>query len=174
MKDAAKSIRVHTQRVLEQEHARFKQSSQLFKHVTQRYLGETHHTLLRYGRDLENAVLSALQQRKNRVNRLEQQTVSSSKYLLQQHYSFLEKSVLQLPIHGKAVLRNAQNDLEKLEQSVRLMDPQNVLQRGYSITTYNNKTVNSINDIEIGDEVQTRTATFTLTSKVTAKTDKHE
>ena len=58
--------------------------------------------------------------------------------------------------------------------SIRLMDPINVLKRGYSITTINGKTVSNSNNAEIGDEITTKTSTFILTSIVKAKTQDNE
>ena len=58
-----------------------------------------------------------------------------------------------------------------MEQLVKLVDPVHVLQRGYSITTKNGKTISKSNGVNEGDTITTRTANFTLTSKVLKKED---
>ena len=166
VKDAAKSIKIQSHHVISQERARFIQTSLSFKHGTRQYLSETSHVLVRYGRDLKTGVIHALQQRKEKIGRVEQHTSSACKYLLQQHNSFLQSSMLELPIYGKTVLRTANNEIEKLEQSIRLMDPLNVLKRGYSITTLNGLSIGEKNKAKVGDTIITRTAKLELVSTV--------
>jgi exodeoxyribonuclease VII large subunit len=42
-----------------------------------------------------------------------------------------------------------------LEQNVRLVDPINVLQRGFSITRHQGKIINKKTKLSIGDEIET-------------------
>jgi exodeoxyribonuclease VII large subunit len=169
VKDAAKSIKTQVQRIIDQERALFMQTSLSFKHETRQYLSETGHVLINYGRNLKSGVISALQLRKEKIGRVEQQTAGACKHLFQQQHSLLQNSLRELPIHGKMVVREATNKLGQLEQSIRLMDPINVLNRGYSITTFNGKSIGENNDVTTGDEIVTRTAKFELVSTVKSK-----
>ena len=54
------------------------------------------------------------------------------------------------------------------------MDPISVLNRGFSITTINGKTITLNNNLNIGDSITTRTANFTLESQVTDKKENDE
>ena len=174
VKDAAKSIQLHTKRIVELERSLFMQTSLSFKHETRQYLSENRHLLVRYGRNLKTGVLYALQQRKERIGRVEQQAMSGCKHLFQQQHSLLQRSLRELPLHGKAIMLNAQNELEKIEQSVRLMNPINVLKRGYSITTFQGKSIGENSMPNVGDEVVTRTEKLILTSTVTQKESNNE
>jgi exodeoxyribonuclease VII large subunit len=53
--------------------------------------------------------------------------------------------------------------------SIKLMDPLNVLKRGYSITTINSKTISESNSVKVGDEIITKTSTFRLISTIKKK-----
>ena len=59
--------------------------------------------------------------------------------------------------------------MEHALQSVRLMNPINVLNRGFSITTFNGKTIGQDNNVKNGDVISTRTANFTIESEIISK-----
>ncbi len=52
------------------------------------------------------------------------------------------------------------------EQAVRLLDPANILRRGYSITHLNGKTVKDASLVKKGDVIKTRVHTGAMTSIV--------
>ena len=55
---------------------------------------------------------------------------------------------------------------------VRILHPENVLKRGYSISILNGKAVTDSNEITPGDEIQTILYNGELTSVITKKQDK--
>ena len=57
-------------------------------------------------------------------------------------------------------------NLNLLENTVRNLDPQNVLKRGFSLTMFNGKTINELNLPMVGDEITTITAQNILKSTV--------
>ena len=57
--------------------------------------------------------------------------------------------------------------LATIEKSVSILDPVNVLRRGYTITLHNGKAIKSINDARSGDRIETLTADGTIISTVT-------
>lgn len=59
--------------------------------------------------------------------------------------------------------------LERDEQYINMVSPVNVLKRGYTLVIKNGKIITSINDIETGDNIQTRFRDGTTTSKVIGK-----
>jgi exodeoxyribonuclease VII large subunit len=48
--------------------------------------------------------------------------------------------------------------MEGVKSSLRLLDPQNLLKRGYSITSLNGQIVRSSDEVKKGDELTTRIA----------------
>nr|WP_202405985.1 exodeoxyribonuclease VII large subunit [Hufsiella ginkgonis] len=66
-------------------------------------------------------------------------------------------------------------ELSGLEKNVRIMDPANVLKRGYSITFVNGKIATGVAGLEEGDQLLTQLADGTVTSTVQqAKANNHE
>ena len=60
--------------------------------------------------------------------------------------------------------------LNQLQHTVEILDPVNVLKRGYSITTINGKAVTSIDQVATGDRIITRLADGEIVSDVNTKT----
>ena len=55
------------------------------------------------------------------------------------------------------------------ENSVRLLNPENVLKRGFTLTMKEGKIIKSSKDVVVGDELETRFADGTVESKITKK-----
>lgn len=68
---------------------------------------------------------------------------------------------------SKALLSGRKHDLELCETKVRFADPRNILERGYSITRLNGKSVKSISGLQEGDMVETLLADGKLESVIT-------
>ena len=58
------------------------------------------------------------------------------------------------------------NKLDQLEQSIKLMDPREVLKRGYSITTIKGKTISKESKINVGDVILTQTFDTEIESEI--------
>jgi exodeoxyribonuclease VII large subunit len=61
-----------------------------------------------------------------------------------------------IKIAANHLLTIHQNHLEILQRQLNALDPQRVLERGYSITTYNGKAIQKSNSVKKGDVIQTR------------------
>jgi len=79
----------------------------------------------------------------------------------QNHINTLEKGVKS---SVKQYLQHKENKLSSIEQAVRLLDPVNVLKRGYSITRHNGKALRDASAILKGDLIETRLYQGRITS----------
>jgi exodeoxyribonuclease VII large subunit len=86
----------------------------------------------------------------------------------------LAEHIEQLPTKFTNRLSKEQQSLAEMENMVRLMDPKNVLKRGYSITTIKGQTLQKNNSVEIGDTIKTVTYDFELTSTIIKKVEHGE
>jgi exodeoxyribonuclease VII large subunit len=122
------------------------------------------------GRKLEQAVKSGLTEENKRLAfRIPIKLNHSVENLLRnKKESVLTASEL---LHNSAPRYCAYriNKLVHLEDKLRLLDPQNVLRRGYSITLKNGKAVISTADLKDGDKVITRLAKGEFNSTVNKK-----
>lgn len=60
-----------------------------------------------------------------------------------------------LKLHARQFLDMQSKDLNTLSRSVELVDPTNILKRGYSLTRKNNRIVKSAHDLHAGDTIET-------------------
>lgn len=69
----------------------------------------------------------------------------------------------------KHSLEKERFDVQRYEHFVSLSLPENMLKRGYSITTHKGKTIKSVSDLAIGDTIQTRFSDGEVDSKIVDK-----
>ena len=167
--NAIKSIKLHSKNRISEARALFGTSSQSFKHLTKQYLTNTNHILLKQGRRLKAEVRENLYYNRNKIIRLQQESMSSAKYELKQEQESIERIRKNIPTFFKQTISKNSIELGQMMHSIKLMDPLNVLKRGYSITTINSKTISESNSVKIGDEIITKTSTFRLVSTIKKK-----
>lgn len=112
----------------------------------------------------------------------------NSIHLVSRQQKALEHSVIRLGMVSTARLRQGQqqaqhtahtlkattfnlfkdkrSDLMATEKAVHLLDPQHVLQRGYSITRFNGKALKTVESVREGDVVETVLAWGSMSSKI--------
>lgn len=69
-------------------------------------------------------------------------------------------------------IRSEKKNLSSIQEKLRLVDPQNILKRGYSLTMLNGKIVKSVGQLQKGDMLETRLSDGTVESTVEKKTTK--
>ncbi len=67
------------------------------------------------------------------------------------------------------LLTNQHVVIEKLEQQVQLLDPQNILRRGYSITYHDGKPITDAAGVNNGDVITTRLYKGEINSEIKSK-----
>lgn len=78
-----------------------------------------------------------------------------SHQLMREKQTDLEKIRWMLPTLTKTLLKENTHQIEQMQQQLQHLDPQLILQRGYSITLYNGKTLNASNQVQSGDRITT-------------------
>jgi exodeoxyribonuclease VII large subunit len=79
----------------------------------------------------------------------------------------IERRASQVIDRAPAIVDRELRQLESLEARLELLDPVNLLRRGWSITRAGDgSVVRSVDDVEVGDLVTTRVADGTLTSRI--------
>ena len=169
LKDAIKSIRVHTRQQLEVAQLQLRTQSKNFGHVVRQSLDRERQNLRMERKELIHVAQKSTQRNKEQIERLRRQVSGNSQLLLQRHGNELVRHKSRLFDRSAQFLKDSRNAVDRIEHLVKLMDPIHVLQRGYSITTKNGNTVSKSNTVTEGDTVTTRTANFTFTSTVIKK-----
>lgn len=124
--------------------------------------------------------LQTLSQKSIQLAKIDFQVTSSkvrseAVFLINEQKSSLKLSQTSLFQLLKSELKSQENTLTSLTSKIDLLNPINVLKRGYSITTYQGKTINNKMDLKENTVIHTRTFDSELTSIIkTNKTINHE
>ena len=78
----------------------------------------------------------------------------------------IDQTKIKLFERGVNFIRNEKRGIEVVEKNIALMSPENVLRRGYSITTLNGKVLQRVEGVNAGDELITIISDGEITSVV--------
>ena len=166
LKDAVKSIKFYAVAAVEEEKIALNNLSKHFKNGAQQSLYNSHQKLIAQSREVGSKVRYNLQHNTQKIERLTQNTLRESVHIFQREREKINLVNTQIPKATKASLAEESNLIVNLLHSVQLMDPINVLKRGFSITTINGKTLKVGNKGHKGDEIVTKTANFNIKSTI--------
>lgn len=169
LKDAIKSIRVHVRQQLEVSKMQLTTHSKNFGHIVRKALESERQDIRMEQKELHFVTQKFTQLNSEQLLRFRRQISGTTRLLLQHYHNRLTQQSTRLTSVSTAAIKGADNDLGRMIQTIKLVDPIHVLKRGYSITTLNGKTLSLKNPSEEGDVITTRTANFTLTSTVLKK-----
>jgi len=174
VKDAVKRLRISAITISSGAKVILNNESKLFRSVSKQMLSENKQNVNSNIKELENNFKFFLLNHKVLIRRIEQATYQKAKLLLANEQNGIEILKSQLPNFSKAKILSENNKLDSFLQSIRLTNPINVLKRGYSITTFNGKTIGKNNKVKKGDIINIKTATFNVESEVNKVEDKSE
>ena len=166
VKDGIKTIKTHSKNIIEHSNKSLTSELKLFKNVTSQRLSETKNRLVTASTSVKSNVKFALMRERENINISQKSIKRSAKEQFSTEKSAVVRIIDQLPKVISTRLNLHKNGIQQLEQSVKLMDPIQVLKRGYSITTINGKTISESSEIEVGDVIVTKTFDKEITSNI--------
>lgn len=164
VQDARKALRTYSGRLLELQNQRFNAEVKHFKNSAQLYLGDAKNKLMRSSQQFKGESKTLIQRQRELLLFSKKDTANHSERLLKQHAEKVSEMQQIIPVRITNLLEKATRNLTQEENMVRLMDPRNVLKRGYSITTIDGKTVNENSMIHEGSIILTQTYDLELES----------
>lgn len=90
---------------------------------------------------------------------------AANSHLIHEQYA-VGREIQVLESGCAALLKGRQHELSAMEHVIRILDPQQMLNRGYSMTLYQGKVVRDASELAPGAEVETRLAEGAFTSIV--------
>ena len=91
---------------------------------------------------------------------------SLSKWTLEKNHNRLLQLNLGLQLHSKAILEREKVDLTGFATNIRLLSPENILKKGYSISRINAKLVQDLSTVEPDSELETQVYGGIIRSKI--------
>lgn len=151
-------VRGFEERVIEIQRRLVKNTDKLMKDELQNLSSIIDH--------LSHLVRQALSESRNKIAMGRQKLISAIKSYTDKKMNRLLSYEKDLRFHVRQILSRGNSRLEKVEQAVRLLDPANVLKRGYSITYLQGKSLRDIDALEKGDVLTTKLNKGLITSRV--------
>jgi len=133
-----------TESFLKIQQSELKQLRTETKNQTSRFVTRQNHLLDRSG---------------NKLNFIFREQVLKNKNLLNQFQHLIK-------IRSLETIRAEKKNLNAIQEKLRLVDPLNIIKRGYSLTMINGKIVKSVNQVKEGDLLETRLSNGTVESTV--------
>jgi len=166
VKDAVKRLKVSTTNTIGTSKLALNNYSKLFRSAVKQSVSHNKQVVLASIKDLENNIKVVQINQNNNIQKLEQGVYRNSKLLLASKRNELNTSSQAMVNSTNALFKTKDDLLNQMVHSVRLMNPINVLNRGYSISLINGKTISKSNKVKKGDKIHTKTATFSIHSEV--------
>ncbi len=118
---------------------------------------------------MPQSVLGYIHQHMRGIDRLEIGLKNSTLILLERERGNLMRFENSILANRNLPIKQGRQKLELLETKIELLNPQNILRKGYSYTLINNKVITNTKDINVGDEIVTAFADGKIISNVTKK-----
>jgi len=104
---------------------------------------------------LTSAVTEAIDSASEQLSSLQNRTAATARLVVRVRHEKLGYHIETLRRSGKNVLRSAKEVTDRLEDSMRHLDPSGVMRRGFTLTTRNGQIVRSPDELEPGDTITT-------------------
>ncbi len=105
--------------------------------------------------NLNQKVNQVIQEKKQEIESLENEMKYLSKSKLENANRMLTYIEQELPKTIKSTIRNQKNELKLIAKTIQLLSPEQVLKRGFTMTTKNGQIIKSKDDLAKGDIIET-------------------
>ena len=156
----------HSLQLIDKTKQDFNGQVRVFKHASLRFTDSLKNELNQQIIELKNTTRYFLKNENDAVLSLKNDYRIVTKEIITAERNTL--SLISKPIKGSLLhfFERKESDLEQLEKTVNILNPTNVLQRGYSLTLLNGKILSAKNKPKKGDLIESKTNSLTLFSRV--------
>ena len=161
----------HSLQIIDKTKQDFNGQVRIFKHASLRFTDSLKNELNQQIIELKNTTRYFLKNENDAVLSLKNDYRIVTKEIITAERNTL--SLISKPIKGSLLhfFERKESDLEQLEKTVNILNPSNVLKRGYSLTLLNGKILSAKNKPKKGDLIESKTNSLTLFSRVEKTSD---
>ncbi len=174
--EASKKISELSQQFIRSSRQQLTEEMRLFKTVTGSRLALNFQLLNIARQQTKQHALTELNQKRMHLRTMQISATRHPPLMINRFKSHLHQSGVLLEKSTAIFFKNSNRDISSLEQQLKLLHPENVLKRGYSITLLNGKTVTAASQLKPEDELETMLYRGKIKSKVIHinKNNQHE
>lgn len=118
---------------------------------------------------IENGFFNEINRKKNKLSEISNILSRKAKIYNNDEWNRIKTVQNQLKLSLKILWDKHHQKLEKYKHSIELLDPVNVLERGYTITQKQGKIIKSVKQIDIEDEIETHFKDGKINSRIVSK-----
>lgn len=166
VRTASESIVKASKNLLERTRMRFENETRAFRANARQNINAQRNDLLRVSQKLRAKTDLTIDRQRERIQYSGKELLAKTKRFFTEQHGQLSEATASLSQHSLKFTDLSSQKLEQLERHIRLLDPQHVLRRGYSITRFQGRSVTAENPVSESDQVEIETLDFTLVSKV--------
>lgn len=174
VKRAEEIIRDRATRMVRDEKLKFRALTKYFQSLTTNSLNQKHHALESINRSVAQHVKFSIKNERQSLGELLLALRKNAQHATQEKGVALTKLQTELKKQSLHYQREKSNALRRIETTVKILDPLNIVKRGFSITLHNGKAIRSLEDIPLGAVIQTVIADGELTSTISSTTKKSQ
>jgi len=159
---------------IEMEKRQFNHTVKMFQSLTTNQLSEIKFELSSLSKNLLHETKMRMNNERENLAQFRHSLLRSGRELFKEETALLDRLKNQMGKDISRVFKQQHDQLKSTEKIVELVDPMNVVKRGYTLTTVNGKLVRSISEIKEGQTLETQTSDGVIHSTVTKKNKNHE
>lgn len=168
--EKAKELIIYkSKRLLSEEKTKVQSELKLFRSVTETIIQKNRNELDGAKKIIRQHLLFIFKTQSNDVNSYKEQLFKLSIIQLKQNALILQQLEGNLAMRTNLKLNQETIQLENLERNIQILDPINILKRGFSITRFNGKAVKESNEVSEGDVVETQLYSGKISSSIKNK-----
>ena len=163
----------YTLRLVKEQQRFVELISQKLPKTTLRQISNNRHILAQTSARLQTSSNYLCQLAHGSLQKPESELKSLSQQILKHHWRILFDQKNKLAQNSLTVIQQRAYALELSQKTIQLLDPRQILKRGYSMSFQNGKLLQKIEQAKIGEEIRTVLQDGTIISKIisTQKTD---
>lgn len=144
------------QRLLAEEKTKIQSEAKLFRSMTETIILKNRNEIESAKNQIKQQTGFMLKNNLGYVNYYNDLVVKSANHQITQNGLMLSQLQGNLAAQSVTKVRENKVQLENLERNLNILDPINILKRGFSITYHNGKSVKDIAEIDVGETIETK------------------
>lgn len=172
--NAQQSIARYSQAIINNQKVLFDKTVNQFRTDTRNFISTHNYQINNKLKSIQQQTLFLVHRHNELQNQTKVRLTKSSNISLILQRQHIIKLTDQLSKSAKDTLNRCAINIQNRTQLINLLDPQNVLKRGFSITLLNGKSINNTQDVSVGATLTTILANGSVVSKTISTTKKEK
>ncbi len=156
IKRAQKTIVYKVTSLLHLERSRLQAELKLLQIVAQNRVVQNQRELVVFKKQIEVQSGNLIKSNKSHLDLIQEKIAKTAQYRVAEKRQILKHTRTKLEIASRLKIEKEHMQLSNFEQTFLLLNPLNILKRGYSITRFNGKIISNSNAVTVGDTIETQ------------------